>query len=392
MAQRPEYLVEPPDLILVEVLEALPGRPISGERLVRPDGRISLGFYGEISVAGLTTPQIKERIVLHLRRFISDDLLGLIDSDPETGDLRRDPSGRLVIKDPRETDRVFVDVTAYNSHHCYVLGEVNLPGSLPYTGGDTVLDLLQYAGGLLPSADKGRIRLIRSFPKGSPARVLPVDYDEIAMGTDSSTNYPILPNDRLVIPRAASSGPEVGADRGASSGENPAQDARATRASAARISSNVEGRLHFDRNTHVAAQNPGADLEKRIDELEKKLDRLIEVMEKAQPMPAVEPEERPAADTGDRPPSRAESGRGEAMELPPARGMGEPTRRSGPGPRSRPRPRRPGPMGPRPPADQRPRRDEPGGSPPESRATRPGIPDLPAPRSDVLPPQSPPER
>jgi hypothetical protein len=28
------YVVEPPDLILVEVLEALPGRPVSGERLV----------------------------------------------------------------------------------------------------------------------------------------------------------------------------------------------------------------------------------------------------------------------------------------------------------------------------------------------------------------------
>ena len=53
----PDYVVEPPDLLLVEVLEALPGRPISGERLVRPDGKISLGFYGEVYVAGLTIPR-----------------------------------------------------------------------------------------------------------------------------------------------------------------------------------------------------------------------------------------------------------------------------------------------------------------------------------------------
>ena len=53
----PDYVVEPPDLILVEVLEALPGRPISGERLVRPDGKISLGFYGEVYVAGLHPPR-----------------------------------------------------------------------------------------------------------------------------------------------------------------------------------------------------------------------------------------------------------------------------------------------------------------------------------------------
>src|SRR6478752_3366129 len=60
----PPYVVEPPDLLIVEVLEALPGRPISGERLVRPDGKISLGFYGDVYVAGLTLPEVKEKIVL----------------------------------------------------------------------------------------------------------------------------------------------------------------------------------------------------------------------------------------------------------------------------------------------------------------------------------------
>ena len=58
---------EPPDLITVEVLETLPGRPISGERLVRPDGTITLGFYGDIHVRGLTLPQIKTKLVVHLR-------------------------------------------------------------------------------------------------------------------------------------------------------------------------------------------------------------------------------------------------------------------------------------------------------------------------------------
>src|SRR5262249_18462567 len=69
--------VEPPDLILVEVLEALPGRPISGERLVRPDGKISIGFYGEVDVKGLTPEQVKGAIIKHLRKFIGDETLGL---------------------------------------------------------------------------------------------------------------------------------------------------------------------------------------------------------------------------------------------------------------------------------------------------------------------------
>ena len=55
MLSMPAYNVSPPDLLVVEVLEALPGRPITGERLVRPDGSISLDFYGSLYVAGLTT-------------------------------------------------------------------------------------------------------------------------------------------------------------------------------------------------------------------------------------------------------------------------------------------------------------------------------------------------
>ena len=72
-----DYVVEPPDILLVEVLEALPGRPISGERLVRPDGKISLGFYGDVYVAGSTVPEVKEKIVRHLQKYLDDDALGL---------------------------------------------------------------------------------------------------------------------------------------------------------------------------------------------------------------------------------------------------------------------------------------------------------------------------
>ncbi len=90
-------------MLVVEVLESLPGRPISGERLVRPDGRISLGFYGDVPVAGLTIPQIKERIVLHLRKYLNDEILGLIQLDEDTGDFKKDPrTNEIVVKDPKE--------------------------------------------------------------------------------------------------------------------------------------------------------------------------------------------------------------------------------------------------------------------------------------------------
>src|SRR4051794_3658696 len=164
----PDYVVEPPDLVLVEVLEALPGRPISGERLVRPDGKISLGFYGDVYVTGLTISEVKEKIVLHLRKYLTDESLGLVVRDLETDELKVDPkTNQLKMTDPRDTDRVFVDVTAYNSKNYYVLGDVLLPGRLPVTGNETVLDAINYAGGLLPTAAPQNIRLVRPAPTGA---------------------------------------------------------------------------------------------------------------------------------------------------------------------------------------------------------------------------------
>jgi hypothetical protein len=101
-----EILLQPPapakpgDRLVIEVLEALPGRPISGERLVRPDGTISLSFYGDLKVAGLTRQEIKAMVVEHLRKFLPDEVLGLVETDED---------GKLIRVDPKDTNRVFVD-------------------------------------------------------------------------------------------------------------------------------------------------------------------------------------------------------------------------------------------------------------------------------------------
>lgn len=198
----PDYVVEPPDLLLVEVLEALPGRPISGERLVRPDGKISLGFYGEVYVAGLTMPEVKEKIVLHLRKFLTDEILGLVKPD-EAAELETEPnSTKPKVIDPKETDRVFVDVTAYNSKNYYIMGDVLIPGKLPITGNETVLDAIEFAGGLTPTAAPQNIRLVRPAPPGACCeQVLPINLAAITSGGDPTTNYQIMPNDRIIVYR-----------------------------------------------------------------------------------------------------------------------------------------------------------------------------------------------
>ncbi|WP_435017369.1 polysaccharide biosynthesis/export family protein [Tundrisphaera sp. TA3] len=190
----PDYVVEPPDILIVEVLEALPGRPITGERLVRPDGKISLGFYGDVYVAGLTLDEIKEKIILHLRKDLTDEVLGLVRLNNETGQTEE--------VEPAKTSRVFVDIGSYNSKVYYVQGDVGSPGRLPITGNETVLDAIQYAGGLIPTASVPNIRLVRPAPPGACCeQTLPINITAIVNAGDTTTNYQLMPGDRIVVYR-----------------------------------------------------------------------------------------------------------------------------------------------------------------------------------------------
>jgi RNA polymerase sigma factor (sigma-70 family) len=277
------HIIEPPDLLLVEVLEALPGRPISGERLVRPDGTVSLGFYGDVYVSGMTVPEAKEKIIQHLRTYLSDEGLGLLQQE-ETGPeeaprLKLDKDGKArLISDLKLCDRVFVDVTAYNSRNYYVQGYFHEPGRLPFTGNETVLDAIQYAGGVLVTADTSRMRLIRHFPKGSPVQVLPINYEEITMGTDDSTNYQIMPDDRLVVPRLATPA--------GSQARAPAETASAAPASKMDGYKGIPTQYFplagNDTRSPVERQE-SSKLEQRMKDMEKKLDSILAKLSKLEP-------------------------------------------------------------------------------------------------------------
>jgi RNA polymerase sigma factor (sigma-70 family) len=240
-AAKPSFVVEPPDMIRVEVLEALPGRPITGERLVRPDGKISLGYYGEVYVEGMTTAEIKESVISHLRKSLSDGQLGLVLPDPN-----RPGQSRAVA--PAESASVFVDVTAYNSKNYYVIGAVAAPGRLHVTGNDTVLDAINYVGGLLPPASALKIQLVRPPVPGSDRpQVLDVDYAAITSRGDPRTNYTLRPDDRLIVTRDLKAEAEL-----------------------------VE--------SQPASGDPDVRrLEQRLENLERKLDRLIELLGGARP-------------------------------------------------------------------------------------------------------------
>jgi hypothetical protein len=105
------------------------------------------------------------------------------------------------IRHPRDSDRVFVDVTAYNHDVYYVQGDAAAPGRLPITGNETILDAMNYAGGLAPTADPANIKLVRPGHGGKPSRIYPINYKAIVEEGDAESNLQIFPGDRLVIGR-----------------------------------------------------------------------------------------------------------------------------------------------------------------------------------------------
>ena len=93
------------DMIRIEALEMLPGRPLMGKRLVRPDGTVSLEYYGDLKVVGLNRDEIKVKLIELLQHFITDEALGLVGQDTATGEV--------IVVTPAQSGRVFVDDTQY---------------------------------------------------------------------------------------------------------------------------------------------------------------------------------------------------------------------------------------------------------------------------------------
>ncbi|WP_422928078.1 sigma-70 family RNA polymerase sigma factor [Singulisphaera sp. PoT] len=99
---QPAARMKPGNLLHIDLLEALPGRPLSGNRIIRPDGTISLGYYGDLKVAGLDRYEIKKLLIEHMRKYLMDDALGLVATDPAD-------EAKLVPVAPVDSECVLVD-------------------------------------------------------------------------------------------------------------------------------------------------------------------------------------------------------------------------------------------------------------------------------------------
>lgn len=160
-----DYVIGIGDVVAVTVWK---DADLSRTMPVRPDGRLSLPVIGELQAAGLTTGQLRDRIVAKLDPYL------------------RNPQVNVIVQEIRS--RTF-----------NVLGKVTRPGSFELVKPTTVLDALALAGGFGEYARVTHVYVLRPMPNGSQS-ILPFNYKAVVKGKKSAENVQIQPGDTVVVP------------------------------------------------------------------------------------------------------------------------------------------------------------------------------------------------
>jgi polysaccharide export outer membrane protein len=229
---RPPYHLRTLDTIHVQVWGTLPDAPIANVFLVQPGGLVDLGpRYGAAKVAGMTVPEAETAIRDHLRQFLRDpvvsvSLAAMAAKQQISGEHLVGPDGTVTlgsygnvsvvgqtVADAKRTiemhlsqflenPEVSVDVFAYNSKVYYIIMQGAGMGDgvyrLPVTGNETVLDAISQINGLEQVSSK-KIWIARPTNQHGSAQVLPVCWEAITAQGSNDTNYQILPGDRIFV-------------------------------------------------------------------------------------------------------------------------------------------------------------------------------------------------
>lgn len=134
---------------------------------VRPDGRISAPLVGEITVAGLTTEQVRRQLTTRFEEFVNAPAVSVI-------------------------------ITEINSRRVFILGEVVESGAYDILQPTSLLQALAMAGGFTEFAKKDDVVLLRG--SGASARRSKLSVKKITAGTDLSDNVLLQPGDTIIVP------------------------------------------------------------------------------------------------------------------------------------------------------------------------------------------------
>jgi polysaccharide export outer membrane protein len=232
LVPKPPYRIEPLDELYVNLANPL-AEPLSGVYPVDPSGNLDFGpTYGSVRVVDLTQDEARRAIAQHLAKVVKDPVVQVSVARARAlqqirGEHLIRPDGTvglgtygsvhvsgLTIQEAKEaieahltqfvvSPRVSVDVAAYNSKVYYVITDGAGFGEqvyrLPATGNETVLDALSQINGLPPVASRKRIWLARPAPACEHEQMFAVDWKAITRAGKTETNYQVLPGDRIYV-------------------------------------------------------------------------------------------------------------------------------------------------------------------------------------------------
>lgn len=155
----------PGDVIVVRVFRE---QDLSGKFRVPDEGVADFPLIGAVGMKGKTPQELEEEITVRLRE------------------------GFLV--EPQVT--VFVEER--NSQRVYVLGQVEKPGTFPFTPNMTVIEAITLAGGFAQVASRNSVKLSRTV-EGREI-VMKVSAGDISSG--SKPNVFLRPGDIIFVPEA----------------------------------------------------------------------------------------------------------------------------------------------------------------------------------------------
>lgn len=234
MIPLPPYRVEPMDVLYVSGKNVFETDPINGLYPVDPDGTINLGpgYGGQLRVTDLTTEEIQRVLQNKIRMFAkgAEMTVSLAQSrgvqqiggqhmvGPD-GTVSLGTYGSVYIAGMTKAQakaaieshlakylyrpEVTVDVYAFNSKFYYVITDFAGAGQqvvkLPHTGNERVLDAIANIGGLSAVSSK-KLWVARPAPTDcGNDQILPVDWCGITMKGQVKTNFQLLPGDRVFV-------------------------------------------------------------------------------------------------------------------------------------------------------------------------------------------------
>jgi polysaccharide export outer membrane protein len=154
------YILGAEDVIAISVYN---GPEFSGSHMIRPDGKITLNFIGEVMALGVTPLELSDSIKEKLKKYIVD---------PD----------------------VSVAVTGINSKKFYIQGEINKPGTYPLLIPTKVLEALVNAGGFRDFSNPKRIVIMHADGERDK-----FNYKEVMAGKHMEQNIFVRPGDIILI-------------------------------------------------------------------------------------------------------------------------------------------------------------------------------------------------